>query len=63
MKPEGELSHITWIYWSSNYDPKVIFDNYPELTELQELCLIYMFNHIISYKSKMSKGSVFPTMP
>lgn len=63
MKPEGDLSHITWIYWSSNYDPRSIFYNYPDLTSFQENCLIYIFNHVIEYKSKMSKGNVFPVVP
>ncbi len=63
MKPEGNLSHITWLYWASGYDPKSIFYNYPELTTIQELCLVYIFNHIIEYKSKTSKGNVFPVLP
>lgn len=63
MKPNGDFSHITWIYWSSGYDPRAVFYNYPDLTAIQEMCLIYIFNHIISYKGKMSKGNVFPVVP
>lgn len=63
LKPAGKWSHLTQLYWACNYDPTIIFDNYPNLTSLQEVAISTMFNCISKFKRKASKGNVFPILP
>lgn len=63
LKPAGKWSNLTQLYWACNYDPTIIFQNYPNLTSLQELAIEIMFEQVIKYKSKSSKGNVFPILP
>ena len=60
---KGDLSHLTLLYWASNYDPQLVFYNYPDLTRLQRNVLIAMFNNINDFKSDKSDGNVFPILP
>lgn len=63
LKPAGKWSNLTQLYWACNYDPTVIFDNYPNLTVLQEVIIQIMFNQILKFKRKSSKGNIFPILP
>ena len=57
------MSKLTQLYWSSNYDPRVIFYTYPDLTSIQESLLNILFNCVNDFKGKSSDGNVFPTIP
>ena len=57
------MSKLTQLYWSSNYDAKLIFYNYPNLTILQESILNVMFTMVNEFKIRSSDGNTFPTIP
>jgi len=61
LNKRGNLSYLTQLYWSSGYDPRIVFFNYPELTFFQEYLLNIMFIKIVEYKNKELEG-VFPTL-
>ena len=63
LKPRGKWAFITQTFWASNYDANIIFANYPDLTTYQEIIIQIMFEQILTFKRKQSKGNVFPIVP
>ncbi|WP_292474178.1 hypothetical protein [Methanosphaera sp.] len=53
------MSHITFLFWYSNYDLKLIFFNYPNLTLYQEAIIPILHQKILEHKNKITKGNLF----